>query len=169
MVGMGEGFSLDQKATQTSFAQLVGCSKQAIQKHAQRIGLPRDGSLGEWLKLYCDHLRSEAGRQGGESASDLAKQRVLESQQKTLAMSLENMTRLGHLVSTEQMSEAFNEFASAVPISINSAAENILSGIESKHAITVDDELVRGPLRIAAERMAGLARKLGERIRTDRG
>lgn len=160
--------NLDDKATQTSFANLVGCSKQAIQKHAQRIGFPRGGSLGDWLKIYCDHLRNEAGRQGGESAGELAKQRILESRQKTLAMSLDNMEKLGHLVSTDDMAAVFGEFATAVPISINSAAERILSGLESKHAITIDDELVHGPLRAAAERMAGLARKLSERIKRDR-
>jgi hypothetical protein len=158
---------LSQPANQTSFAALVGVSKQAIQKHAGRIGLKRGGTHAEWLKVYCDHLRAEAGRQGGESQADLTRQRILESEQKTLAMSLDNMEKLRALIAVDSVGEIFGELTSAVHVNFNSAAENILGGLESKYSIKIDDELVYGPLRAATERIAGTARKLSERVRQD--
>lgn len=156
---------LNTKASQASFADLVGVSKQAIQKLAKRAGLVNGGTHAEWLRTYCEHLRTEAAGRGGESMNDLTKQRIQESQQKTLAMMLDNQEKLGNLVSVEDMSSVFDEFAASVPVSFNSAAETILAAIESKYAIPVDDELVHGPLRSSAERLAGSARKLSEGIR----
>ena len=144
---------------------MVGCSAQAIQKQASKIGLNKGGTYAEWLRTYCEHLRTEAAGRGGESMNDLTRQRILESQQKTLAMTLDNQEKLGNLVSVEDMSSVFDEFTTAVPVSFNSAAETILAAIESKYAIPLDDELVHGPLRAAAERLAGSARKLSEGIR----
>lgn len=156
---------LKEKANQTSFAELVGVSKQAIQKVAVRAGLRKGGTHAEWLRAYCEHLRTEAAGRGGESMQDLTKQRILESREKTLSMQLENLERLGHLVSVEEMTGVFDELSSAVPISMNNAAESILSAIESRHSLNIDDELVHGPIRAATERLAGTARKLGEGLR----
>lgn len=156
---------LKEKANQASFAELVGVSKQAIQKVAGRIGLRKGGTHAEWLRIYCEHLRTEAAGRGGESAQDLTKQRILESKEKTLSMSLDNLEKLGHLVSVEEMSSVFDELGAAVPVAFNGAAESILSSIESKYSINLDDDLVHGPLRAAVERLAGATRKLSEGVR----
>jgi phage terminase Nu1 subunit (DNA packaging protein) len=153
------------KATQSGFAELVGTSKQAVQKHAAKIGLKKGGTYADWLRIYCEHLRTEAAGRGGESMNDLTKQRILESEQKTLAMMLDNQEKLGALVSVEDVSTVFDEFSGSVPTAINSAAESILAAIESKYSIQLDDELVHGPIRAAADRVAGTARKLSEGIR----
>lgn len=157
--------SLGEIATQASLAELVGCTRQAIQKLSSSIDFPRNGTNREWLLLYCDRIRQEAAGRGGESQKNLTNQRIAESEQKTLAMSLDNMEKLKLLVPVEVMSGVFDEFAAAVPISFNTAAEKILSAIESKYSISINDELVHEPLRSASSRLATTARKLSERIR----
>ena len=56
--------SLDDRATASAFARLVGISQPAVSKHLNDGHLPRNGSMGEWLRAYCDHLRSYAERLG---------------------------------------------------------------------------------------------------------
>lgn len=157
--------NLSATATQSGFAELVGTSKQAVQKHAAKIGLKKGGTYADWLRIYCEHLRTEAAGRGGESMQDLTRQRILESEQKTLAMMLDNQEKLGALVSVEDVSAVFDEFSGSVPTAINSAGESIQAAIESKHSITLDDEIVHGPLRATADRIAVAARKLSEDIR----
>lgn len=156
---------LKSKATQATFAELVGVSRQAIQKQASRLGLKTGGTHAEWLRIYCEHLRTEAAGRGGDAMGDLTRQRISESEQKTLAMQLDNLVKLGELVSVEDMRRVFDEFSALVPATYNGAAETILESIESRHSITLDDELVHAPIRTAGERLAGAARKLGERLR----
>ncbi len=157
---------LDEKATQTSFAELVGVSKQAIQKKAQRIGLSPSGTHREWVRTYCAHLIAEAAGRGGSDQNNLTKQRIAESQQKTLALALANEKELSHLVIAEDLASALDELARSMRVNIIGSSEKIINEIESKYSITLDDELVHQPLRDAAERIVNVGRKLSEGLRS---
>ena len=109
---------LNTQATQSSFARLVGVSKQAIQKNAQRLGLPQHGTHGEWLLIYCESLRQEAAGRGGQDQNNLTKQRISESEQKTLALALANGKELGRLVVAEDIAGAIGELATSMSVNI---------------------------------------------------
>lgn len=156
---------LDQKATQSGFADMVGVSKQAIQKQAPKIPLKAGQTMRTWLRKYCEHLREEAAGRGGESQARLTAQRIKESEAKTLAMELDNLERLGELVAIDDVGRVFDEFTREVPAQLLGAAEHIADTLESKHSISIDDEHINKPIRLAAERVAGIASKLGDALR----
>lgn len=159
--------TLNEKGTQGKLAAVVGVSPQAISKMAKRVNFPRGGTVGQWVQIYCDALRSQAARTGGESNASLADQRARESEQKTLSLQIENQRKLGELAPVDEMLSVFMEFSTAIPSVLQNASEHVIHGIEAKHGITVDDELVAGPLRAAQGSLADTARQLGQRIRRD--
>jgi phage terminase Nu1 subunit (DNA packaging protein) len=156
---------LDDRATQAGLAELIGISKQAVQKHAKKLAFKRGGTYREWLQVYCDHLRKEAAGRAGEDQENLTKQRIKESEQKTLGMQIDNLERVGQLVPADLVRQVFNEFFNGVPPLILGAQDKILDAIESKYSIDLDDELVARALRSAADGVAGLARQLGADLR----
>lgn len=156
---------LDQLATQSGFAKLVGVSPQAIQKNAEKIGLKSTATYREWILKYTEHLRNEAAGRGGDSAGDLTRQRIQESKQKTLQISLDNLSKLGQLVPAQDAFVAFDELGRILPQGLNNVGEQILERLGSKLDVEFDDELVFGPIRDYQRRLASNARELGERFR----
>ncbi|WP_158657985.1 hypothetical protein [Agarilytica rhodophyticola] len=152
---------LNSHVNQSEFANIVGVSRQAIQKQSKKIGLDKALTLGEWLVLYCEHLRQEAAGRGGDAAVGLSEQRAEESRQNTLAKMLDNMEKMGLLCPTEDVIEAFNGLSHTIPTAIDNAGEKIVEKITSQHKIEFDDELVFEPLRSAIESIADDAKKLG--------
>ena len=160
---------LDAKATQSGFADLVGVSKQAIQKHAKKIGLRAGLSYREWLKVYCAHIREEAAGRGGDKHGELTLQRIEESRQKTLSMQLDNMKELKQLCMTEDVAVAFRKFGSKISSSFDNVGAKIIESIDSKYDITVDEQLVYEPLNAARDSIANTAKELGDSFERDGG
>ncbi len=159
---------LDTKATQSGFGEIVGVSKQAIQKHAKKIGLPTEGTYRAWLRIYCAHIREEAAGRGGDKHGELTAQRIEESRQKTLSMQLDNMKELGLLCMNDDVAAAFRQLGAMIPTSIDNAAAKIIASIESRYDIDFDEQLVLQPLNDARERIAADACKLGDDFEGDR-
>lgn len=153
---------LDAEATQSGFATLVNCSKQAIQKRCEKGLLKRGESYRKWLSVYIDSLREEAaGRTAGQK--DLTAQRIAESEQKTLALQLANLKELGALVPTEDVADAFGRLSRKISGAIEDAGNKILDGFASKYEdVEIEDEFILEPLRAASCSIAKNAQELGE-------
>ncbi|MCO1337136.1 hypothetical protein MO867_22700, partial [Microbulbifer sp. OS29] len=86
---MADNQSLNDQATQSGFARLVGTSQPAIAKHVQAGVLPQGSTYSVWLQAYCERLRTEAA---GRQANDARNQKDLADADKA-RMSAEKIRR----------------------------------------------------------------------------
>lgn len=149
--------SLDDRATASAFARLVGISQPAVSKHLHDGHLPRDGSMGEWLRAYCDHLRSYAAGRGGDNQGALTTARVEEAQAKTAMMRLNYAERLGKLVPADDAARIVVDWAGHTNREIRAAVEKLRQALESEHGITIAPETLTDVIEPAIERIGAFA------------
>jgi hypothetical protein len=148
---------LNKKATQVGFADLVGCSKQAIHQRVNQGTLPKGGTYSEWLKVYIEGLRNEAA---GRSDEDLGAIRG----RKELAQARREEFQLAKdyklVIITESLEPALIDLLKSVRSQVMETGSKVLQSIEMEHSITLDDNIVLGPLRAALGNIAGSADQL---------
>ena len=160
---MSSVIDLDAAATQSGFADLVGCTKQAINKRVEKGLLSRGGTYREWLKVYIDDLRSEAAGRGGDAQKTLTEQRIEESTEKTLALRLANLKEMGILAPAEEFVVAASVFAREVNGAISELGSVVKAKFRSQFEdLEFEDDLIDEPVRSASRRVAKNAEKLGE-------
>ncbi|NIB44824.1 hypothetical protein HBA55_34910 [Pseudomaricurvus alkylphenolicus] len=159
---MASVVSLDDEATQAGLAELVGVSRQAIQKNASKVGLQMGGTYREWLLIYCEHMRTEAAGRANDNDKSLAEQRLRESEQKTLQLAIANNKELDNLVLSIDVGGAINRVFSDVSTELTNAGIKIQERLESELSIKIDDELIFGPIGDSAKSIAEAARQFGE-------
>ncbi|WP_052417252.1 hypothetical protein [Cellvibrio mixtus] len=139
----------DLKASQTTFALMVGVSQQAISQLKGKGVLPENGTYADWLIAYLERLRSEAaGREQDQRLSDV---RIRETEMSANLKELEYAKQLGKIILVDDLAPLMNSFCSAVQFNVMAAQERIIEAIESKYSITIDDDDVSKPLRAAIE------------------
>lgn len=153
---------LDEVASHAQMGKLVGVSKQAIQKKAKEIGLDNGLPLREWLFRYSEYQRSIASGRAGDSDKQLTTQRIEESKQKTLALTLDNMERVGLLVPAEDAGAAIDEVVNIVTSKHDDLGNKIIESISSRYKIELDDECVFEPIGSALASIAKNARELSD-------
>ncbi|WP_020413136.1 hypothetical protein [Microbulbifer variabilis] len=141
---MADNLSLDDKATQSGFARLVGTSQPAIAKHVQAGVLTKGASFGIWLQEYCERLRVEAA---GRQINDARKEKDLADADKA-RLSAEKMRREFYredklILDIESVRQGMVEWTKVGKNEFLGACENIIIAIESQYAITID----RDPLQ----------------------
>lgn len=149
--------SLDDRATASAFARLVGISQPAVSKHLADGHLPRDGTLGEWLRAYCDHLRSYAAGRGGENQAALTTARIQESEVKAALGRLTYFEKLGQLVEAAAAARVVMDWASHTNREIRAAVEKLRQTLESEHGITIAPETLTDVIEPAIERIGAFA------------
>lgn len=148
---------LDLQATASGFARLVGISQQAASKHASDGNLRRDGSYAEWLRDYCDHLRTHAAGRGGEKQADLAAAKTEEAQVKAALGRLTYNEKLGLLVLAEEAAQAITNWAGYANREIRGAVERLRQALEKEHGITIDAATLSDVVEPAIERIGEFA------------
>jgi hypothetical protein len=130
---------LDAPATQVDLAYLVGASQPAIAKHYAAGYLPEGGTLGDWLTAYCERLRLEAA---GRVPTDARERRDLaiahQAEIKTALDQLELFRQKDLILDIESVRAAMTAWAAQGKNAFLTAADNIITAIESAHGITVD-------------------------------
>lgn len=152
----------DLKASQTTFAMMVGVSQQAISQLKNKGVLPDGGTYADWLIAYLDRLRSEAA--GREQDNRLSDVRIRETEMSANLKELEYFDKLKKIIWVDDMSPLLNDFCSAVQFNVMAAQERIIEAIESKHSITIDDDDISKHLRAALESVISGSRELIARI-----
>ena len=152
--------NLDDKATQTGFAALVGVSQPAINARINAGALQSGGTYRQWLIEYCEKLRVEAGGRGGDEASTLARARTKESLIKTRKLELEYYKEVGLVVPVEVLEPVLSEWASFAQSEVTNCVARLVVGIESQHKIEIDQEAVDNGIRPALSNIAGYAAHL---------
>ncbi|WP_444939943.1 hypothetical protein ACJJI3_12570 [Microbulbifer sp. ZKSA004] len=138
---MADNPSLNDQATQSGFARLVGTSQPAIAKHVQAGVLPQGSTYSVWLQVYCERLRTEAaGRQANEARNqkDLADADKARMSAEKIRRELYREDQL--IVDVESVRKVMVEWSTIGKNEFLGAVESILIAIESQHAITVDRE-----------------------------
>jgi transcriptional regulator with XRE-family HTH domain len=152
----------DLKASQTTFAMMVGVSQQAISQLKNKNVLPDGGTYADWLIAYLDRLRAEAaGRMQDEKLSHV---RIRETEMSANLKELEYLEKLKQIIFVDDIAPLLNEFCTAVQFHVMSAQERIIEAVESKHEITLNDDDINKPLRAAIESVASGAGELIARI-----
>ena len=154
---------LDKKASQSAFARLVGVSQPAIKGHVGKV-LRQGESLEQWVKTYCEHLRTEAAGRGGDDQASLTRSRIHSENVKAANGLLDYQAKLGNLVQASAAEEVLVEWADYTAREIDSCVEALVHEIESKHDISIDEETVNNLVGAAIGRIGGYAAKLGQRI-----
>lgn len=82
---------LNERATQTSLASLVGVTQPTISNLMAEGKIPPAGTMGELLLAYCQRLRSQAaGRLGEEGGLDLVQERAALAREQRIGQAIKN-------------------------------------------------------------------------------
>jgi len=138
---LADNLSLDDQATQSGFARLVGTSQPAIAKHVQAGVLPQSATYLVWLQAYCERLRVEAaGRQASEARNRRDMAQAVESEANAQLKMRELYKQDQLILDIESVRKAMVEWSTIGKNELLGAVESIVIAIESQYAITVDRE-----------------------------
>ena len=147
-------FDLSAKATQTTFAELVGTTQPAIAKFVAKGVLHKGGTYAQWLISYTEKLRKEAAGRGADNADRLTEARIAESHENTLSKRQDRLQKAGVLVAVDDIAQVVEEMGSSIQSSWMGAGNRIIEAIESQHEIELDDDIVNEPLRDSLRALA---------------
>ncbi len=157
---MAGEFNLDVPASQTQFAQLLGCSQPAVSKHVQKGTLPKGGTYRQWFVALYQHLAEEAAGRGGSLQDELNKARIESEKVKAANGRLDYETRIGSLVPTEWAAQALRDWAAQANREYQSGIKNFAAEIQSVHKIQINPELTTKHAGTVIARIADHADKL---------
>lgn len=153
---------LDQSITQAEFADLVGTSQQAISKHFSSGVLGAEQTCRQWLLAYCERLREEAaGRVQSDARERRDQAQALESTLNAQMKLRDMLKQDGLLFDRDSVMHMFIELANTSKNELARAVKEVVSGIESKHGITVEREVPDGAIATACRAIASNAEKFG--------
>lgn len=156
--------------TQVEIAEHLDLSERRVRDVLRELGIDhRDSSLDEVRVKYIRVMREKAAGRGSDNNGQLVESRIEESREKTLALRLDRLERQGEIIVAAQAAESIVGFAAGLEPVFDSVAADIIEHIESKHQITLDDDLVSKPIRVAIGNLASRARKLGEDMAASSG
>ena len=151
---------LDQPATQTGFAQLIGMSQQAVSKQVEKGVLLPGKTNREWLHDYCDRLRDEAAGRGGDEQATLTKSRTREAQANAQLKELQFHKEVGDLIPASEIEPLLDSWAVTARSETTHAVEKIIAAIQSQHGIEVEQDLIDEQLGAAFTAIADYPRQL---------
>jgi|GEM_PF-1337747 len=132
---------LEEKASQTGFAGLVGVSQQAISARCRSGELPVGGTYGEWLDIYLTRLRDEASGRGGDDEAELRKARTEDMQAAAALKRLQFNEKAGELVVKAEAHALLAGWATFSSREFAGAFDRFIADLESRFSIDVPDEL----------------------------
>ncbi|TQV85203.1 hypothetical protein FKG94_03160 [Exilibacterium tricleocarpae] len=151
-----------EKAVQTRFAQFVGISQQAVSQLKDKGVLAEGGTYREWLLAYVERLRTEAA--GRDQGDRLSSARIRETEMSANLKEIEYMDRMKLVVWREDIAPLLENLCLSIQSQVMNAKDKIIEAIESKHALTLDDDSVDKHLRAALDAVAGSAGELAQHL-----
>ncbi|WP_413662497.1 hypothetical protein [Microbulbifer sp. CNSA002] len=153
---MADNLSLDDQATQSGFARLVGATQPAIAKHFKAEVFTVGASYEVWLHEYCERLRTEAaGRQANEARNRRDMAQAIESEVNA-KLKMRELYREDQLIlDVESTRKAMVEWSTVGKNEFIGAVESIIIAIESQYAITVDREPLQPNIEAALRTIGG--------------
>ncbi|WP_444904211.1 hypothetical protein ACJJIU_03615 [Microbulbifer sp. CnH-101-E] len=153
---MADNLSLDDQATQSGFARLVGASQPAIAKHYKAEVFTVGASYKVWLHEYCERLRTEAaGRQANEARNRRDMAQAVESEANAQLKMRELYKQDQLILDIESVRKAMVEWSTVGKNEFIGAVESIIIAIESQYAITVNREPLQSNIEAALKTIGG--------------
>jgi hypothetical protein len=143
---------LDSAATQSGFGVLVGVSQQAVSKLVTKGVIPKTGSYREWLLAYTGALRTTAS--GREEEACLTSARIREANASAALKELNFHKQAETLVDVAAIEPLLISWAARSRSAVQAAEAKIIEGLESKHGLNIDGDIISGPLRSALKTIA---------------
>lgn len=133
---------LDQQATQTLFASIVGVTQQAISKQVKEGVLKPGASLRTWLVDYCEHLREEAAGRGGEDQKNLTKARTMDALASAELRQLQIKEKAGELVPVAEIEPLLMAMVTAARTELLALPDKLAAELKALTGAEVDASLI---------------------------
>lgn len=146
---------LDEKASQTGFAALIGTSQQTISKQIKKGHLSEGGTYGEWLHQYYEHLSTQAAGRGGEDQVDVARATYDEKVTKTALMRLDYQEKLENTIHKEEAYQLLADWVAAAARYFREAFERLDRDVSDLTGESLPDGLIEKHAGAAIERVRG--------------
>lgn len=114
----------------------------------------RTASVDQIRVAYIRYMRNVAAGRGGDEQESLVKARTREAQINAQAKELQYFRDVGTLVAVDEIEPVLANWAVLARSEVKNAVEKIIAGIESKHSIEVDQEIIDESLGAAYSAIA---------------
>ena len=151
---------LDQEATQTGFAELVGVSQQSISSRVKSGQLAKGETYWQWLLTYCEDLREHAAGRGGDEQAEFQRSRAQDMAATAALKRITYHEKIETLVLKEQAREFLGDWARFANSEFNTAFDMFIRAIEEKTGESIDPDLRDKYAGSAIRRVRDFALKL---------
>lgn len=150
-------------ATQKATAELLDMTPRNLRDVLKKIDIADYKKVTQKFILtkYIRHLRSQAAGRGGDEQQTLTKARTEESEIKTAKLRVEYLREIGSVISAEDVASVLSLWARQANTDFSQGFHKLVSEIQSKYKIKVDNELVENIVRPTTQRIKDHAEKLG--------
>ncbi|WP_271273814.1 hypothetical protein [Aliamphritea hakodatensis] len=152
---------LEERATQTGFARLVGVSQQAISGRVKDGRLREGASFADWLLTYCEELREQAAGRGGDQQADFQKSRAADMAASAALKQIQYHEKIGTLIHREEARMFLGDWSRYARREFENAFNGLFQAIEERTGEAVPVELKEKYAGAANKRIGDFARKLG--------
>jgi len=150
-------------ATLESIAAHLDMTERNLRDVLKKINLNhRKASLTQIRVGYIRHVRNQAAGRGGDEQQTLTKARTEESEIKSKKLRVEYLRDIGSLISAEDAASVITLWCRQANTDYTQGFHKLVSEIQSRHKIKVDNELVESIVIPTTERIEDHAQKLGE-------
>ncbi len=152
-------------ATLKSIAAHLDMTDRNLRDVLKKINLDhRKASLTQIRVGYIRHVRNQAAGRGGDEQQTLTKARTEEAEIKTAKLRVEYLRDIGSLISTEDAANIILSWCRQANIDYTQGFHKLVSEVQSRYKIKVDNEMVENIVRPTTERIKDHAQKLGESL-----
>lgn len=150
-------------ATLKVIAAHLDMSERNLRDVLKKIELDhRKVTITQIRVAYIRYIRNQAAGRGGDEQQSLTKARTEESEIKSKKLRIEYLRDIGSLISVEDAAKVITLWGRQANIDYTQGFHKLVSEIQSRYKIKVDNELVESIVIPTTERIENHAQKLGE-------
>lgn len=146
--------NLDEVATQTGFASLIGVSQQAISKRVDAGTLTMGQTYRVWLQALFEKLSTEAAGRSGEDQASLTRARTDEATASAELKRLMVAEKSGQLVPVAEIEPQIAAMVIAARTELLAMADKLYADIKALYNIEIDPALINEKIYAALEHLS---------------
>lgn len=151
---MANVIDLDEVATQTRFAAMLGISQPAIHKHVDVGTLKMGQTYGTWLVLLFEKLRDEAAGRSGEDQASLTRARTQEATASAQLKQLMILEKAGKLVPIDGIEPLLIAMVTAARTELLALPDKLTNELKALYGVEVDAALIEENIHAALAHLA---------------
>lgn len=144
--------ALNDPATITGFARLVGVAVPVAHKLRDAYELPAGGTLHDWLLVYCERQRAVAAGRASEGGAELTRARIEQATADAEWKRMQIYERVGAVA--ESVRPLMEGWADAVQRAVMAAGSRIIEAVAESDG-QIEPDVILGHLRTALRSAAG--------------